>query len=124
MITPLFLSTLCLFFTVSYLQRPHEKVIVGVWKHQKFDIFFKFSHDNSMLIKIPTLQGTCEISGKYNMLNRNLLKIELDYQYGAISGEPLFANSQVLKVTIHENKIIFHDLKITEPEEQVFVRVK
>jgi hypothetical protein len=48
----------------------------------------------------------------------------LDQLYGAISGEPLFKNPQVLRVTVREDSIIFHNLRINESDEQVFTRIK
>ena len=93
-----------------------EELIVGTWKHCKDDVFFRFFKDGGMYVKIPL--------GKYELTDGNLLKIELDQPYGTISGEPLFTNPQVLKVTIHEDRIIIHDLKINESDEQVFTRIR
>lgn len=124
MITSLVFLTLGVVFSLSYLQISQEELIVGVWKHYKDDVFFIFLNDGSMCFKIPCAQRVYEISGKYKMIDRNLLKIELDYQYGAISGEPIFSTPQVLHVTIHENTIIFHGLKTNQSEEQKFIRIK
>ena len=101
-----------------------EELIVVTWKHCKDDVFFRFFKDGGMYVKIPLVRGGCEISGKYELTDGNLLKIELDQPYGTISGEPLFTNPQVLKVTIHEDRIIIHDLKINESDEQVFTRIR
>jgi hypothetical protein len=124
MIIPLILMTLVPLFALSYLQAPPEEIIVGVWKHHKDDVFFVFFHDGSMKFKIPFTQGDYEIPGKYELMDRNLLNIELDHQYGSISGEQIFTNPRILKVTIHVNEIIFHGLKINESEEQKFIRIK
>ena len=103
---------------------PPEELIVGLWKHHKDEVMFGFFKNGGMYFKISLAQGAYEISGKYQLMDRNLLKIELEQQYGFISGEPIFTNPQVFKVTIHEDKIIFHDLRINESEEQVFTRTK
>ena len=101
-----------------------EELIVGTWKHCKDDVLFRFFKDGGMYFKIPLARGGCEISGKYELIDGNLLKIELDQQYGTISGEPLFTNPQVLRVTVHEDSIIFHNFRINESDEQVFTRIK
>jgi hypothetical protein len=124
MITPLFLLTLGLLFGLSFLQAPQEDLIVGLWKHHKDDVFFAFHKDGSMSFEIPVAQGAYGITGKYKLIDGNLLQIELDYQYGSISGEPIFTNPQILKVVIFEDKIIFHDLKINESKEHKFIRIK
>jgi hypothetical protein len=124
MIIPLVLLTFSLLFALSYLQAPPEELIVGLWKHNKDDVFFSFLKDGNMSFEIPVANGAYGITGKYMLIDENLLKIELDYQYGTISGEPIFTNPLVLKVTIHVNEIIFHDLKINESEEQNFIRIK
>ncbi len=124
MITPWFFLTLACLFALPYLKTPPEELIVGFWKHYKDDVFWVFFKNGGMYFKIPLAQGAYEFSGKYKLMDRNLLKIELDYQYGSMCGEPIFTNPQVLKVTIYENKIIFHDLRINEAEEQVFTRIK
>jgi hypothetical protein len=103
---------------------PSKESIVVIWKHRKEDVFLSFFKDGGMYFKIPLAKGDHEISGKYELMDGNLLKIELDQQYGTISGEPLFTNTQVLKVTVHEDKIIFHNLRINESDEQVFTRIK
>lgn len=77
-----------------------------------------------MYFKIPLARGGHDISGKYELIDENLLKIQLNQQYGAISGEPLFTNPRVLRVTIHEDSVIFHNLMINESDEQVFTRIK
>jgi hypothetical protein len=77
MIAPLFLLTLGL----SFLQAPQEKLIVGLWKHHKDDVFFAFHKDGSMSFKIPVAQGAYGITGKYKFIDGSLLQIELDYQY-------------------------------------------
>ncbi len=122
----LILMTLAPFFALSYLQAPPKEIIVGMWKHQKDDVFFVFFPDGRMKFKIPFPQGDYEIPGKYELLDQNLLKIELDHRYWAISGEQIFTNPRVLKVTIRVNDIIFHDLnlKINKSEEQRFIRIK
>jgi hypothetical protein len=124
MITPWLLLTLASLFGLSYQKTHPEGLIVGLWKHRNADVFFRFFKNGGMYFKIPLAQGAYEISGRYTLMYRNLLKIELDCQYGSISGEPIFTNPQVLKVTIHEDKIIFHDLKINDSEEQEFIRIK
>jgi hypothetical protein len=101
-----------------------EELIVGTWKSCKDDVFIRFIKDGGMYFKIPLASGGCEISAKYELIDGNLLKIELDQQYGAISGEPLFKNPQVLRVTVREDSIIFHNLRINESDEQVFTRIK
>ena len=124
MITPLLLSTFCLLFGLSFLQEPSKDLIVGLWKHHEDDVFFSFLKDGNISFEIPVAQGVYRITGKYTLINENLLNIELDYQYGTISGEPIFTNPQVLKVTIKVNEIIFHDFKIKESTEQKFIRIK
>ena len=124
MIMPLVLLTLGLLIGLSFLQAPQEELIVGLWKHQKDDVFFAFRKDGSMSFEIPVAQGAYGITGKYKLIDGNLLQIELDYQYGSISGEPIFTNPQVLKVTIKENEIIFHGFKVNESKEQKFIRIK
>ena len=119
----LFLS-LTFLFGLSYQKTYPEELIVGLWKHRNDDIFLGFFKNGGMYFKIPFAQGTYEISGRYTLKYNNLLKIELDSQFGAISGELIFTNPQGLKVTIHQDKIIFHDLKINDSEEQEFIRVK
>lgn len=101
-----------------------EELIVGVWKHSKDEVFFSFFKNGGMYFKFPLAKGVHEISGKYKLMDENLLKIEIDQQYGTISGKPLFTNPQVLKVTVHEDRIIFHNLRINESYEQVFTRIK
>ena len=124
MITSFLLLNLAFLFGLSYQKTYPEELIVGLWKHRNADIFFRFFKNSGMYFKIPFAQGTYEISGRYTLKYNNLLKIELDSQYGAISGELIFTNPQGLKVTIHQDKIIFHDLKINDSEEQEFIRVK
>jgi len=124
MITLLLFLTLPLLIALSYLQESPEETIVGVWKHQKDDVFFVFFHDGSMSFKIPFAQGDYEILGRYELMDKDLLKLELTNQYGSISGEQIFPNPRVLKVTIKVNEIIFHDFKINESEEQKFIRIK
>ncbi len=123
MITPLLLLTLASIFGLAYQKKHPEESIVGLWKHRNADIFLRFFKNSGMYFKIPLAQGAYEISGKYTLMYENLLKIELDCHYGAISGEPIFTNPQILKVTIHQDKIIFHDLKINDSEEQEFIRI-
>jgi len=123
MITPLLFLALPLSFALSYLQESPEETIVGVWKHQKDDVFFVFLHDGSMSFKIPFAQGDYEIPGKYDLIDKNILKIEFNQQYGSISGEQIFTKPRVLKVTIKVNEIIFHGFKINNSEEQTFIRI-
>jgi hypothetical protein len=115
---------LSFFFCLAYAQAPLRETIVGVWKHHKDDVSFVFFNNGTMCFRIPFIQGISEITGKYECIDKQHLKIELDQQYTLESGEPIFTRPQILKLTIHENKIIFHDLKINEPEEQIFIRVK
>ena len=123
-ITPLLLLTLAYLFALSYIESPPEELIVGLWKHHKDDVIFGFFKNGGMYFKISLAQGTYEISGKYQVMDRSVLKIELEQQYGFISGEPLFTKPHILRVTIHEDRIIFHDLMINKSEEQVFNRIK
>ena len=124
MIIPFVLIMLATLFACSYLQEPPKKRIVGVWKHHKDDVFLVFSRDGSMKFKISYPQGDYEIFGNYELINKNYLKIEFHHQYGAISGEQIFINPRVLKVTIHANEIIFHGLQINDFEDQKFIRTK
>ncbi len=124
MSTSLVSLNLVLLFGLALLQTSPEELIVGLWRHRKNNVFLAFFKNGGMYFKIPSLQGAYEIYGKYNLMDKNLLKIELDSQYGAISGEPIFTNRQVLKVTIHKDKIVFHDLRINESDEQIFTRIK
>jgi hypothetical protein len=124
MITPWLFLTLASLLGFAYQKTHPEELLVGLWKHRNTDVFFRFFKNGGVYFKIPLAQGTCEISGRYTLLYSNLLKIELDQLYGAISGDPIFTNPQVLKVTIHQDKIIFHDLKINDSEEHEFIRVK
>jgi hypothetical protein len=115
---------LSFFFCLAYAQAPLRETIVGVWKHQKDDVSFVFFNDGTMCFRIPFIKGISEIMGKYEMIDEKYLKIELDHQYTFESGKPILTKPQILKLTIHENKILFHDLKINELEEQIFIRVK
>ena len=124
MVIPLVLMTFALLFAFSYLQEPLKERIMGVWKHHKDDIFLVFFHDRSMKFKISYPQGDYEILGNYELIDNNYLKIEFHHQYGAISGEQIFINPRVLRVTIHANEIIFHGLQINESEDQKFIRIK
>ena len=124
MIIPLALMTVSLMFALCYLQATPEESIVGIWKHHEDEVFLSFFHDGIMSFKIPYIQGSYEIPGKYEMMDGNLLKIEFDHQYGAISGEQIFTNPRVLKVTIHVNEIIFHNLSFNEFEDQRFIRIE
>ena len=124
MINPWLLLTLASLFGLAYQKTHPEESIVGLWKLRDADVFFRFFKNGGVYFKIPLAQGTCEISGKYTLMYSNRLKIELDQQYGAISGDPIFTNPQVLKVTILKDKIIFHDLKINDSEEHEFIRIK
>jgi hypothetical protein len=123
-ITPLLSLTLASLFALSYIDTPPDKLIVGLWKHHKDDALFGFFKNGGICFKISFAQGAYEISGKFQLMDRNLLKIKLDHQYGFISGESLFKTPQILKVTIREDRIIFYDLIINDLEEQVFNRIK
>ena len=124
MIIPLVLMTFAALFAFSHLHEPPEERIVGVWKHHKDDVFLFFSHDGSMKFKISYPQGDYEILGNYEFIDKNYLKIEFHHRYGAISGEQIFINPRVLKVTIHVNEMIFHNFNINESEDQKFIRIK
>ena len=124
MIFPLVLITFALLFAFSYLQEPLKEIIVGVWKHHKDDVFLFLFHDGSMKFKISYPQGDYEILGNYELIDKNYLKIEFNQRYGTISGEQIFINPRVLRVTIHANEIIFHGLQINEFEDQKFIRIK
>ena len=124
MIIPLVLMMSSLIFALCYLQATPEESIIGIWKHHKDDVFLAFFRDGIMSFKIPYIQGSYEIPGKYELMDGNLLKIEFDHQYGAISGEQIFTNPRVLKVTIHVNEIIFHNLSFNESKDQRFIRIK
>jgi hypothetical protein len=123
-IPPWFFLTLPLTFALSYLKTPLKELIVGLWKHHKEDVFFGFFKNSGMYFKISLAHGTYEITGKYKLVDKNLLRIEIDCQYGTVSGKPIFITPQVLKVTIQKDKIIFHDLIITDSEGQEFIRIK
>ena len=124
MLTFFFLLSLGFLFAFAHIQVTPEEMIVGVWKHHQEEVSFVFFDDGNMRLRIPVVQGVSELSGRYKLIEENLLQIQLDYQYGLASGQPMLSNPQVLKVTIHENEMIFHDLKINEPEEQLFIRIK
>jgi hypothetical protein len=122
--TPLLLLALFSIFSLSYVESNPEELIVGLWKHSRDEVLFGFFKNSGMYFKISHSQGIYEISGRYRLVDRNLLKIELDQEYGVISGEPLFTKPEILKVTIQEDRIIFHDLMINDSDEQVFNRIK
>jgi hypothetical protein len=122
-ISPWFFLTLPLTFALSYLKTPPEELIVGLWKHHKEDVFFGFFKNGGMYLKISLAHRTYEITGKYKLVDNNLLRIEIDYQYGTVSGKPIVITPQVLKVTIQKDKIIFHDLIINDSKEQEFTRI-
>jgi hypothetical protein len=123
-IPPWFFLTLPLTFALSYLKTPPEELIVGLWKHHNEDVFFGFFKNGGMYFKISMAHRTYEITGKYKLVGRNRLRIEIDYQYGTVSGKPIIISPQVLKVTIQKDRIIFHDLIINDSEEQEFIRIK
>ncbi len=123
MITLLLFLTFASFFALTFGHQSPKEMLVGVWKHHRDEVFFSFHPDGSMTCKIPCAQGVYEISGTYELVEPNRLKIALNSQYGSHTGEPIFAIPQVLHVTIQEKTITFHDLRMAQSDEQEFVRI-